>query len=74
MATRLDIFGIYIQPHFTGYLVTLAFAPKTTVTAFCTHFLATVKRVAGLPKHTKVRELLLALNKQIGRASCRERV
>ena len=63
MATRLDIFGIYIQPHFTGYLATLAFAPKTTVTAFCTHFLATVKRVAGLPKHFKVRELLLALNK-----------
>ena len=62
MATRLDIFGVYIQPHFTGCLAALPFAPKTTVTAFCTHFMATLKRVAGLPKHTKVKELLIALN------------
>ena len=54
---------MYIQPHFTGYLTALAFAPKTTVTAFCTHFFAKLKRVAGLPKRTKVRELLITLNK-----------
>ena len=63
MTTRLDIFGVYIQPYFIGCLDALAFAPKTTVTAFCTHYLATVKRVAGFPKHIKVRELLIALNK-----------
>ena len=63
MATRLDIFGVYIQPHFIGCLATLAFAPKTTVTAFCTHFMATLKKVAGLPNHTKVRKLLIAINK-----------
>ena len=63
MATRLDIFGVYIQSHFIGCLAALAFAPKTTVAAFCTHFIATLKKVAGLPKHTKVRKLLIALNK-----------
>ena len=58
-----DILGVYIQPYYTGCLATLAFAPKTTVTAFCTHFMATLKKVAGISKHTKVRELLIALNK-----------
>ena len=62
MATRLNIFGVYIQPHFIGCLTALAFLPKTTVTAFCTHFMATLKKVAGLPKLTKVRELLIVLN------------
>jgi len=33
------------------------------VIAFCTHFIDTLKNVAGLPKHTKVRKLLIALNK-----------
>jgi len=63
MATWLDIFGVYIQPHFTGYLAALDFVPKTTMTAFCTHFIASLKKVAGLTKHTKVRELLLAFDK-----------
>ena len=63
MATKLDIVGVYIQSHFIGCLTALAFALKTTVAAFCTHFMATLKKVAGLTKHTKVRELLIALNK-----------
>ena len=29
MATWLEIFGVNIQPHFTGCLAALAFAPKT---------------------------------------------
>ena len=57
MATRLDIFGVYIQPHFIDCLAALAFTLKTTVAAFCTHFMATLKKV------TKVRELIIALNK-----------
>ena len=63
MATRLDIFGVYIQPHFIGCLVVLAFAPKTTVTAFCTHFMTTLEKIGDHHKHFKVRELLIALNK-----------
>ena len=63
MATRLDIFGVYIQSHFIGCLVVLAFAPKTTVTAFCTHFMTTLEKVGDHHKHFKVRELLIAINK-----------
>ena len=44
-------------------LAALAFAPKTTMITFCIHFMATLKKVTGLVKHTKVRELLIALNK-----------
>ena len=63
MATRLDIFGVYIQPHFQGCLAAMAFAPKTTVTAFYTYFLSTLKRVAELPVHITIKEFLIALNK-----------
>ena len=63
MATRLDIFGVYVQPYFIGCLAALAFAPKTTVKEFCPHFIATLRNVVGLPKHSKVREFLMALNK-----------
>ena len=63
MTTRLDIFGVYIQPHFLGCLKALAYSMKTTITAFCTHFLSTLKRVAAVPAHTIIRELLIALNK-----------
>ena len=45
MTTRLDIFSVYIQPHLIGCLASLAFVPKTTVTTFCTHFMATLKRL-----------------------------
>ena len=56
MATRLDIFGVYVQPY-------LAFISKTTVKEFCNHFMATLRNVVGLPKHSKVREFLMVLNK-----------
>ena len=44
-------------------LAALASAPKTTVKTFCTQFMATLRNVTGLPKHTTVRELLMVLNK-----------
>jgi len=63
MATSLDIFGVYIQTLLIGCLTVLAFAQKTTITAFCTHFLPTLKKIPGVPKHTKIRDSLIALNK-----------
>ena len=63
MATRSFIFGVYVQPYFIGYLATLAFAPKTSVKAFCTHFMATLKKLAELLKHTTVREFLMVLTR-----------
>jgi len=57
------IWSIYIQPHFLGYLIDLAYSPKTTVTAFHTYFLSTLKRVAEVPAYKIIRELLIALNK-----------
>jgi len=41
LITRLDIFGVYIQPHFISCLVALVFIPKTTIYAFYIHFLTT---------------------------------
>ena len=63
MVTRLNIFSVYVQLYFIDCLAALAFAPKTTVKAFYTHFMATLRNVAGLPKHTTVKEFLMALNK-----------
>ena len=63
IATRLNIFGVYVQPHFIGCFAALAFAPKTTLTEFCTHFMSTLKKVAGFLKHATFREFLIALNK-----------
>ena len=63
MATRLDIFGVYVQPYFIGCLAALDFAPKTTIKYFGTHFMATLRNIFGLPKHSKVREFLMVINK-----------
>ena len=57
LITRLDIFGVYIQPHFISCLVALVFIPKTTIYAFYIHFLTALKKVAGLPTQKKIRAL-----------------
>ena len=49
MVTRLDIFSVYVQPYVIYCPGAIPFTPKTTVKAFCTHFMATLRNVARLP-------------------------
>ena len=57
--TKLDISRVYIRPHFIGCLEAFAFALKTTIVAFFTYFLFSLKKIAGVPKDMKMRKFLI---------------
>ena len=57
MATTLDI-GVYLQSYFICSFLPQPFTSNTTVKAFCTYFMATLRNISGLRKHTTVRKLL----------------
>ena len=48
---------------FLGLLGSNDLCTKDHSDCICTHFLSTLKLVAGLPAHTTITELLIALNK-----------
>ena len=63
-AIRHDIFTAYIHPILAVPMPALAMAPKTTILAFCTLFITSLKHTLQIPTNTTIPELLLALNIQ----------
>jgi hypothetical protein len=61
-STCIEVFGSYIRPILQVPMPALPFSAPSTITNFCTLYLCTLKRCAGVVKNATIPEFLAALN------------